>query len=143
MTAKEYLRQYVQIEREIGRLLEERQRWIDLATRITPAYSDAPKGGQSGNGKIPAAVERIAEQEEKIDAKIAELVGLQREIERLLNEVKNPDYRLLLELRYLQEMTWEQIAERMHYSWRHIVRLHGKALLQMQDVMVCHTPPVL
>ena len=42
-----------------------------------------------------------------------------------------------------QGLTWEQIAERMRYSRRHIIRLHGKALLQMQDVMVCHTPPVL
>lgn len=143
MTAKEYLHQYGQLKREVLRLIDERQRWVDLATKITPTYSDAPKGGQSSAGKIPAAVERIAEQEEKIDAKIAELTKLQGEIEKLLNEVKNPDYRLLLELRYLQGLTWEQIAERMHYSWRHIVRLHGKALLQMQNVMVCHTPPVL
>ena len=143
MTAKEYLRQYGQIEREIERLLEERQRWVDLATRITPAYSDAPKGGQSGDGKIPAAVERIAEQEEKIDAKIAELTKLLDEIEKLLGEVRNSNYRLLLELRYLQGLTWEQIAEKMHYSWRHIIRLHGKALLQMQNVLVCHSQPVL
>ena len=143
MTAKEYLRQYGQIEREIERLLDERQRWVDLATRITPAYSDAPAGGSGGDGKIPAAVEKIVEQERRIDAKIAEMTKLLDEIEKLLGEVGNPDYRLLLELRYLQGLTWEQIAKKMHYSWRHIIRLHGKALLQMQDVMVCHTPPVL
>ena len=83
------------------------------------------------------------EQERRIDAKIAEMTKLLDEIEKLLGEVGNPDYRLLLELRYLQGLTWEQIAKKMHYSWRHIIRLHGKALLQMQDVMVCHTPPVL
>ena len=143
MTAKEYLRQYGQLKREVLRLIDERQRWVDLATRITPAYSDAPKGGQSGDGKIPAAVEKIVEQERRIDAKIAEMTKLLDEIEKLLGEVGNPDYRLLLELRYLQGLTWEQIAKKMHFSWPHIIRLHGKALLQMQDVMVCHTPPVL
>ena len=59
MTAKEYLWQYGQLKREVLRLLEERQRWVDLATRITPIYSNTPKGGQSGDGKIPAAVEKI------------------------------------------------------------------------------------
>ncbi len=65
------------------------------------------------------------------------------EIEKLLGEVRNSNYRLLLELRYLHGLTWEQIAERMRYSRRHIIRLHGSALLQMQDVLVCHPPPVL
>jgi RNA polymerase sigma factor (sigma-70 family) len=143
MTAKEYLRQYGQLKREVLRLIDERQRWVDLATRITPSYSDAPKGGQSGDGKIPAAVEKIVEQERRIDAKIAEMAKLLDEIEKLLGEVGNPDYRLLLELRYLQGLTWEQIAERMRYSRRHVIRLHGSALLQMQDVLVCHSSPVL
>ncbi len=76
MTAKEYLRQYGQLKREVLRLIDERQRWVDLATRITPTYSDVPVSGQSGDGKIPAAVEKIVEQERKIDAKIAELTKL-------------------------------------------------------------------
>ena len=143
MTAKEYLRQYGQLKREVLRLIDERQRWVDLATRITPTYSDVPVSGQSGDGKIPAAVEKIVEQERKIDAKIAELTKLLEEIEKLLGEVRNSNYRLLLELRYLQGLTWEQIAERMRYSRRHIIRLHGSALLQMQDVLVCHSSPVL
>ena len=131
MTAKEYLRQYVQIEREIGRLLEERQRWVDLATRITPVYSDTPVSGQSGDWKIPAAVERIAEQEEKIDAKISELVERRAEIERTVKQVEDVRQREILNRRYLYGQKWEKIAEDMCLDYRWVLRLHGRALQKL------------
>ena len=81
MTSKEYLSQYGQLNREIDRLLEEKARWMALALRVTPSLSEEPKGGGQPGGRIPAAVEKIAEWEEKINEKIDRLVGLRREIE--------------------------------------------------------------
>ena len=132
MTAKEYLRQYGQIEREIERLLEERQRWVDLATRITPTYSDVPVSGQSGDGKIPAAVERIAEQEEKIDARFRELMALLDEIEGKIAGIEDGRQREILRRRYLGGQKWEEIAKEMHLDYRWVLRLHGRALQKIE-----------
>lgn len=132
MTAKEYLWQYGQLKREVLRLLEERQRWVDLATRITPTYSDVPKGGQSGDGKIPAAVERIAEQEEKIDARFRELMALLDEIEGKIAGIEDGRQREILRRRYLGGQKWEEIAKEMHLDYRWVLRLHGRALQKIE-----------
>ena len=132
MTAKEYLRQYGQLKREVLRLIDERQRWVDLATRITPTYSDAPKGGRSGDGKIPAAVERIIEQERKIDARFRELMGLFDEIEGKITGIEDSRQREILRRRYLGEQKWEEIAKEMHLDYRWVLRLHGRALQKIE-----------
>ena len=132
MTAKEYLRQYRQIEREILRLIDERQRWVDLATRITPIYSNTPKGGQSGDGKIPAAVERIIGQEEKIDAKVRELMAVLDDIETKIAALEDERQREILRRRYLGGQKWEEIAKEMHLDYRWVLRLHGRALQKIE-----------
>ena len=150
MTAKEYLRQYGQIEREIERLLDERQRWVDLATRITPAYSDTPKGGQSGDGKIPAAVEKIVEQERRIDARFRELMALLDEIEGKIAGLEDERQREILRRRYIGGQKWEDIAKGMHYGYQWVCKLHGRALLKIKEAIKSDieaiesdTPPVL
>jgi DNA-directed RNA polymerase specialized sigma subunit len=40
----------------------------------------------------------------------------------------DPVLRDLLALRYISGLTFEQTAERLFYSWRQIMNLHGKAL---------------
>lgn len=135
MTAKEYLRQYGQIEREIERLLEERQRWVDLATRITPAYSDTPKGGQSGDGKIPAAVEKIVEQERRIDARFRELMAVLDDIEGKIAGLEDERQREILRRRYIAGQKWEEIAREMHYGYQWVCKLHGRALLKIKEAI--------
>lgn len=132
MTAKEYLRQYGQLKREVLRLIDERQRWVDLATRITPAYSDAPKGGQSGDGKIPAAVEKIVEQERRIDARFRELMALLDEIEGKIAGIEDGRQREILRQRYFGGQKWEEIAKEMHLDYRWVLRLHGRALQKIE-----------
>ena len=49
-----------------------------------------------------------------------------------IERVNDCTLRKLLIKRYLQFKTWEQIAVEMNYSWRQIVRLHGKALQKVK-----------
>lgn len=132
MTAKEYLRQYGQLKREVLRLIDGRQRWVDLATRITPSYSDAPAGGSGGDGKIPAAVEKIVEQERRIDARFRELMALLDEIEGKIAGIEDGRQREILRQRYLGGQKWEEIAKEMHLDYRWVLRLHGRALQKIE-----------
>ena len=150
MTAKEYLRQYGQLKREVLRLIDERQRWVDLATRITPAYSDTPAGGSGGDGKIPAAVEKIVEQERRIDARFRELMALLDEIEGKIAGLEDERQREILRRRYIGGQKWEDIAKGMHYGYQWVCKLHGRALLKIKEAIKSDieaiesdTPPVL
>lgn len=136
MTAKEYLRQYGQLEREIKYMLEERQRWVDLATRITPAYAVVPGNKGGSDEKIPAAVEQIIHWEKELEQKAETLIALRLGIEKLLSSLENPDHRMLLRLRYIQELTWERVAEEMHYSYQWVCILHGRALQAVKELIL-------
>lgn len=130
MTPKEYLSQYGWIERNIRRLEYEKERWRQRALHITPSWSDSP-GGSSGEDKIQTAVEKTCLIENKIIAEIDQLVDLRQKIMAAIASVPDPAQRELLERRYIQLQSMEQIAEEMSYSYRQILRLHGWALQQI------------
>ncbi len=66
--------------------------------------------------------------EYEIDADIDRLVDLKRAMFHFVANVKHGSHRMLLELRYLEGKTWEEVAETMGYELRWIYRLHGRAL---------------
>ena len=49
-----------------------------------------------------------------------------------IHAIDNPD---ILELRYINDLTMEEIADEMGYSVRHVHRLHEKALEEFADIM--------
>ncbi len=66
--------------------------------------------------------------ENEINNDIDTLVDLKAAIISKIKQVEDPEYRMLLELRYLCFKKWEQIAVEMGYDLRWIHRLHNKAL---------------
>ena len=126
----EFLSRYKEIDEEITRLCEEQSVWRLRATKITPTYSDMPKGGQQDD-KIQSAVEKIISLEHEIDAEIDALQKARAEIIMAVRTVDDRLFRQLLAFRYLDrrdDYTWEQIAEKMKYTYRHVTRMHGLAL---------------
>nr|DAG19940.1 MAG TPA: hypothetical protein [Caudoviricetes sp.] len=60
---KQYLLRYRQAEREVRLLMEEKERLLALATKVTPSYSGETKGSGSGN-RVESAAEKIIQCEE-------------------------------------------------------------------------------
>ena len=63
---------------------------------------------------------------------IDKLVDLKAEITTVIKEVDDPELQSLLEQRYLNFRTWEQIAVDMGYNVRHLYRMHDKALKKVR-----------
>lgn len=124
---KEYLKRYRKIDREVNQLLMEKDEILSLGIKITPTYSDMPKGMGESN-KIQSTIEKLEAQEEKINKKIDLLYAVKEDIEKALHTVEDDTLKLLLRYRYINGLTWEKIAVTMNYDYRWILRLHGKAL---------------
>lgn len=131
MSTKDFLKQYKALDREIDRLLEEKQHWEELALKVTPGYEGAVSTGTPDGNRIPTAVERIVQWEEKIDRKVDQLVELREEIERMVSELDNKSQREILIRRYISGQKWERIALEMHLEYRWVLRLHGRALQKL------------
>lgn len=124
---KDYLKRYQKINKEIEQLLLEKSEILSLGTKITPTYTDTPKGiGE--RDKVQSTIEKLEEQEEKIDKKIDLLHEVKTDIEKVIQSVEDDTLKLLLRYRYINGLTWEKIAVTMNYDYRWILRLHGKAL---------------
>lgn len=128
---KEYLNRYRSLDRKINRLLEELERWQSLATKITPCYSLMPKGN-SNSDKLQTAVDNIIELQDVLNKKTDKYIDMRKDIDKAIDTVEDDTLQLLLCYRYIDNLTWEQVAVKMNYSYMQVCRLHGKALSKVR-----------
>lgn len=126
-----YLKQYRSLSMEIDQITKELQRWQDLATRISPSYSDMPHGG--GSDKVQTAAVEVAELTDKLNQKLHQAIMVQENIKKLLESLDDIKLRQLMSYRYINGMRWEEIAVRMDFNYRWVLRLHRKALNQISE----------
>ena len=127
---KEILQQYRLAEMEEQRLEHEIERWRSRAEKVTPGYGKAPAGGGDGRS-MEHTLERMGELAVELTHQRDKLVRLRREIGAAIDTVPDARLRELLRLRYIERLTFEQIAVRMNYSYKQTCRLHGMALEKM------------
>lgn len=128
MTAKEYLNQARYLDQRIDGKLMQVESLRSLAKKVTAVYSDTPHTTAPDNHRLEKIISNIVDLENEIDTDIDKFVDLKREIKSVISEVKDVKYRTLLEMRYLSQMTWEQIAVQLGYDSRYIRKMHGRAL---------------
>ena len=131
MTAKEYLSQYRTLENSINAKLAQTEELRSRAQTVsggngTGAHSTQP------HSRVADITDRLVDLEREINEEIDRSVDLQREIRAVIAAVPEQRLRTLLELRYINCMTFEQIAVAMSYSYKQVCRLHGKALLEIR-----------
>lgn len=115
-----------------------------MAERTTGTYQALRVSGTSEKSKLENAVLDIADLETEVAEKMARFRDAYKEIAAVIDALEDAKVRQLLTLRYLCFMTWEAVAEKMGYSYVHVVhRLHPKALRKIQDVIECNTSSVL
>ena len=99
-----------------------------LAESTTASLKQTP-GAKGPSKLLENSVVRIVDLQAELEAEIQELVKCQREIGRAITElVADPTLQVILECRYLAFMRWEEIAVKLNYAYRWVLRLHSKAL---------------
>ena len=128
MNAKEYLEQAYRLDQEINEKLEQLERHRALAQKVTASYAGVYVSHTRNNTSLEDTIVRMIEAEEAMNRKIDELINLKIEIAETINQVRNENYRLILEMRYLGFHTWEEIADTLHYTVRWVRKMHARAL---------------
>ena len=128
MNAKEYLSQAFRLDQKINSKLEQVSKLRNLSMKASGLRLAERISGTKEHSLMESALVKMIDLEAEINADIDRLVDLKREILAIINSVHPAEYQLVLEMRYLNFMTWEEIADRMSYSWRNVHYVHGKAL---------------
>ena len=128
MTAKEMLMRYQKAKREAKdieiRLTELR---LKYAYPSAIKYSDMPTAHDS-NHDLSDYASKLDELEQMLINKYSQCMGIEVDIYKRIDLMENQNERELLRFRYIDNMTWDQIASRMGFDVRHIYRIHGCAL---------------
>ena len=128
MTAKEYLSQAYRLDKRIDSKIEQLKSLNLLATKCTSTLSDMPKSQSISNSRLEDTVVKVVDLQEEINRDIDSLVDLKRDIVRTIKSVQNPEYQIILELRYLCFKTWEEIAVQMNCSIDNVFKIRKNAL---------------
>ena len=137
MTAKEYLLTYRIVKREIEDLdYRMAQLRLKYAAPSAINYSDMPKAHNTEHD-LSEYVAKMDEMTDYMISKYTRLRGIEVDIYKRADQMQHQTERDILRTRYIDGLTWDQIALKLGYSRRNVTRIHGRALLHfpMQDVL--------
>lgn len=129
---RERLWSYQHLRREIRQLEDQ---LAELESRITsprtPKLSFLPRA--KGNGyALEAGMDRYADLVEIYRTKLERLYSERAAIEQAIESLE-PIERMVLRARYIEGRTWEDVAERINYSYVQTWRIHARALQKLED----------
>lgn len=125
-TKKEYLQSYryaviaeTQIKEEIDQLRMDKM--------FPGLVQDGMPHGSGGNDLSVYAAkldELLIELKDQMDKRIQ----LRREIVKKIEAMDSETEKAVLRYRYIHMLKWEEIAVKMHYGYRNVLKVHGRAL---------------
>ena len=131
MTVKQWLWRYQNADHKIESLLRERQAAYDRLIKITAALD----GDAVSSTKDPHKFDELAELDVFIRQRVAQSMEIRIEITTAIDQLEDWRHRDILTYRYINGYTWEQVADAINISRRHVTRLHGDALNVLRAVI--------
>lgn len=92
--------------------------------------SDVVQVSKQGNRQEDLII-KIIDLEKEITKDIDKLIDEKKRAKAVIDELDGP-YRLVMTMRYLECMKWEEIAYRIGYSIQAIYKIHGQALKRVE-----------
>lgn len=132
-TPKEYLRQLRTAEIKIEQKEEELERLKSSLESISTG-TDGERVQTTPRDRLSEEITRIVDLEKEINSDLGAMLMLRNKIINEIHSMDNPVYMDILYKRYVQYKSLEEIAVEMSYSYVHIRRLHGYALIQFSKI---------
>jgi DNA-directed RNA polymerase specialized sigma subunit len=130
MNVKDYLCRYHDTEQKIMRMQAEVNEYIRLANSIPGMNFDAIRvdGTKSLEAPFVKWINRALENELLIADMRRNLPIIKGEIISLISELEDEQHKMVMIHRYIDWLSWNEIAAKMFVSYSSTRRLHGKAI---------------
>lgn len=136
MRADEYLSRIDRLDARIFDLLTEKQRLMEMATRLSPDMTGLPHVS-SVSDRVGSAAVKLASVDEEINRTVDRLIDARAEVTALLEMLPDDEYRVLHQY-YVQQRVVGAIAE----NWtprgiteRQVFRIKARALRRVQAIL--------
>ena len=132
MTTKDYLNQISRLNRMINNKLSEISQLRELACSVSAIRNEEKVQTSPKADSIGTAISKIDEMERDIERTIDKYT---KKKNLIISQIEGMDDELhynVLFSRYIEKKTFEVIAAEMSYSFRNIIRIHGRALKEFE-----------
>lgn len=129
MTPKEYLGQAYRLENKIKLQQKRIEELRELSTSVSsPSFEEHYNASKNTDAPFAKTMEKIMEYQNRADARIALLLDLREQMRGSISELENSDMSLVLEYRYIYNMSWAKIGDELFVDERTVRRWHDQAL---------------
>ena len=135
MSAIEFLRQYAACRLRIRKYEEEIQAIDDLMSHITPEMSSDRVQSSHPPDKLGQLVAKKVDLESQLIGEIAAALEVMNDIEEVISQVEPIGYQMILQKKYIECKTWEEVAREVCYSSQWIWVLHRRALAVVDKIL--------
>lgn len=129
MDVKEFLKSYCEFEQRIDQRLDEHARLKARAERITSTISEMPK--YHGLSREDIIVKKV-QLEIDIEEDLQRYKNMRKRVEDVISKLSNLKMQVVMRYRYINGLTFEDIALSLGNDVRHIYRVHGWALEELR-----------
>ena len=116
-------------------------------TISSPGFEEHYNASKNTDAPYIKTLEKMFDMESKIMKEINTLVELKNQIREVISQIEKPEYQMILKYRYIHNMTWPTIGDKLCADGRTVQRWHNKAIakiklpenaINLKVVMVCH-----
>ncbi|MFV0519786.1 MAG: sigma factor-like helix-turn-helix DNA-binding protein [Lachnospirales bacterium] len=137
MGNKKDLEQVICLDEIIKASKEELLTLQELAKSVRVTTYDGNKGSNGknkGEANFTKIIDKMLDLENQINEEILVMVDTLDKLHKDINMLQNNNEKLVLRFRYLSNLTWQEIADKMGYSVMQIHRIHKKALDNYREI---------
>lgn len=127
MTAKEYLEQLKIYNQAVQVKAGEVEEYKTLATKVTQAWHGLPPDKNARGSNLEWWYAKLVDERKELDYLVDRFCTFREEVLALLAKLDDPTHSALLNLRYVQFKSWQEVASEMSFSHQHVYRLSSDA----------------
>ena len=151
MTVKEYLGQAYLLDHRIkSDTMELEELRLMAQTISSPGFEEHYNALKNTDAPYIKTLEKMFDMEEKIMKEMNLLLELKEQIRDVISQVEKPEHQMILRYRYIHNLSWSKIGDKLCADITTVQRLHNKAIakiklpnnaINLKVAMVCHKMP--
>jgi DNA-directed RNA polymerase specialized sigma subunit len=135
MEAKKYLSELLIYRELYDTDTTELERLRELSIGIVTSTADGVYSSTPTGERVPALVAKIIDLEAEIIKEIAEIINFESDVRKKITALSDKRHRLILQKKYVNGETLEEIACEMSFTERYVRMLHSKAIEEFERLI--------
>ena len=131
--AKDFLEKLGKLDKMITNKVCEKEKWREVALGTTVQLSEKVQTS-STQQKMANAVVNYVDVEQVIDRYISQLADEKQDVIRTIEQLEETHYDVLHKI-YVQDFTFQDIADLYDKSYSWVTSIHGRALKKLQKLL--------